>query len=214
MHQWIESALVKIMACRLFGAKPLSKPVLSFLWIGHLGTNICEILIKMQNFLFAKKLLKMSSAKWRTFWTGGDELINFLYCGIICHLSFFILRTITVENIVIWISSMDHCWYWVGDIFNNVITGLWSQGCACCGLMTLWRQDTWSTLVRVVVCLVAPRPYLDQKMTNRQWHPASATWEQFHRECSRLLSLIHKFESYEVYKYELLSTQETIVSRS
>ena len=30
MHQWIGSALVKIMACRLFGAKPLSKPMLCY----------------------------------------------------------------------------------------------------------------------------------------------------------------------------------------
>ena len=27
MSQWIGSALVQIMACRLFGAKPLSKPL-------------------------------------------------------------------------------------------------------------------------------------------------------------------------------------------
>ena len=30
MRQWIGSALVQIMACRLFGAKPLSKPILGF----------------------------------------------------------------------------------------------------------------------------------------------------------------------------------------
>ena len=30
MSQWIGSALVKIMACRLFGAKPLSKPLLGY----------------------------------------------------------------------------------------------------------------------------------------------------------------------------------------
>ena len=30
MCQWIRSALVQIMACRLFGAKPLSKPVLDY----------------------------------------------------------------------------------------------------------------------------------------------------------------------------------------
>ena len=30
MHQWIGSALVQIMACRLFSAKPLSKPVLGY----------------------------------------------------------------------------------------------------------------------------------------------------------------------------------------
>ena len=30
MHQWIRSALVQIMTCRLFGAKPLSEPVLVY----------------------------------------------------------------------------------------------------------------------------------------------------------------------------------------
>ena len=30
MHQWIVSALVQIMACRLFGTKPLSKPMLGY----------------------------------------------------------------------------------------------------------------------------------------------------------------------------------------
>ena len=30
MHQWIGSALVQIMACHLFSAKPLSKPMLSY----------------------------------------------------------------------------------------------------------------------------------------------------------------------------------------
>ena len=30
MHQWIRSALVQIKACRLFGTKPLSKPVLGY----------------------------------------------------------------------------------------------------------------------------------------------------------------------------------------
>ena len=30
MRQWIGSTLVQIMVCRLFGAKPLSKPILSY----------------------------------------------------------------------------------------------------------------------------------------------------------------------------------------
>ena len=30
MHQWIGSAMVQIMDCRLFGAKPLSKPMLGY----------------------------------------------------------------------------------------------------------------------------------------------------------------------------------------
>ena len=67
MRGWIGWAMVQIMACRLFGAKPLSKQMPGLLSIGHLGTNFGEILIKIQN-------LKISSAIWRPFCPGGDEV--------------------------------------------------------------------------------------------------------------------------------------------
>ena len=35
MRQWIGSALVQIMTCRLFGAKPLSKPMLDYCQLEH-----------------------------------------------------------------------------------------------------------------------------------------------------------------------------------
>ena len=40
------------------------------LLIGPSGTNVSEILIKMQNFSFMKMHLKISSAKWRHFVQG------------------------------------------------------------------------------------------------------------------------------------------------
>ena len=33
MHRWNGSSLVQIMACRLFGAKPLSEPMLGYCWL-------------------------------------------------------------------------------------------------------------------------------------------------------------------------------------
>ena len=33
MHQWMGSALVQIMACRLFNTNPLSKPMLEYCWL-------------------------------------------------------------------------------------------------------------------------------------------------------------------------------------
>ena len=44
------------------------------LLIGPLGTNFNEVLIKIQNFSFMKKHLKMLSVKWRPFCSGEDEL--------------------------------------------------------------------------------------------------------------------------------------------
>ena len=54
MRQWIGSALVQIIACRLVGAKPLSQPVLGYCQLDPLGTNFNEILIKIQNFFIHK----------------------------------------------------------------------------------------------------------------------------------------------------------------
>ena len=50
------------------------------LLIGTLGTNFSEILIGIQIFSFKKMHLKMSSAKWRPFCLGINELT---YCGLV-----------------------------------------------------------------------------------------------------------------------------------
>ena len=44
------------------------------LLIGHLGTNFSEILIEILTFSFKKMRLKVSSAKWRLFGLGLNEL--------------------------------------------------------------------------------------------------------------------------------------------
>ena len=73
MRRWTGSALIQIMACLLFSAKPLPEPML-FLSIGPLRKNLSEILIEIKIFSFMKIHLKMSSAKWRPFCPGWDEL--------------------------------------------------------------------------------------------------------------------------------------------
>ena len=49
------------------------------LLIGPLGTNFSEILIKIHTFSFKKMRLKMSSAKWRPFCIGLNELNGRLF---------------------------------------------------------------------------------------------------------------------------------------
>ena len=67
-------SLVQIMACRLFGAKPLSKPMLGYCELNSLRTNFSEILIKIQNFSLRKIHLKISSVKWRPYCLGLNVL--------------------------------------------------------------------------------------------------------------------------------------------
>ena len=57
MRQETRSSLLQIMACRLFGAKPLSEPILE-IFIGLLEANFSEILIVIHIFSFMKMRLK------------------------------------------------------------------------------------------------------------------------------------------------------------
>ena len=75
MRQWVGSALHQRMACRLFGAKPLSELNAGLMSIEPLRKNFNEILIKIQNLRFTKTCLKISSAKWRPFCWGREKLM-------------------------------------------------------------------------------------------------------------------------------------------
>ena len=50
MRQWTGSPSVQVMACCLFGAKPLPEPMPPLSSIRPLGTNFSEIRIKIQTF--------------------------------------------------------------------------------------------------------------------------------------------------------------------
>ena len=72
MRQWIGSALVQIMARRLFGAKPLSKPMLACCQFYHFHSRKCN--------------WKCRLPKCRPFCLGGNELRS---CYLVCHICRF-----------------------------------------------------------------------------------------------------------------------------
>ena len=63
LRQWIGSALVQIMACCLFHAKPLSKPMLGHYQLDPKEQISVIFLIKTLNLSLKKTHLKVSSAK-------------------------------------------------------------------------------------------------------------------------------------------------------
>ena len=68
MRQWTRTTLVQIMACRLFGAKPLSKPVI----VNWTLENKLQWNLNQNTKLFIHdKHLKMSSSNRRPFCPGG-----------------------------------------------------------------------------------------------------------------------------------------------
>ena len=67
VNQWIRTAL----ACCLFSAKPLSKPMLGYCELKPLRTNFSNFLMKIQIFSFTKRLLNILSAKCGPFLSRG-----------------------------------------------------------------------------------------------------------------------------------------------
>ena len=83
MRRWTGSALVQAMTCCLFGAKPLPEPVLTYCQLDPWKKT--SVKVESKNCSFMKMRLKLSSAKWRPFCSGGDELIHWLLALIHNH---------------------------------------------------------------------------------------------------------------------------------
>ena len=64
MHQWIGSALVQIMACRLFGAKPLPEPILAYCQLDYWEYISVKFESKLYNFHSRKCNSKCRLPKW------------------------------------------------------------------------------------------------------------------------------------------------------
>ena len=74
MHQKIGSALVQIMACHLFGAKPSPEPMLLYCQLDTWEHMSVKFESEFYHFHSSKCNWKCRLPKWRPFCPGGDEL--------------------------------------------------------------------------------------------------------------------------------------------
>ena len=73
MRQWIGSALVQIMACRLFGAKPSSKPVLGYCQFDPEEQTLVKFKSKYEIFVHENAFENLF-CDMAAILSGGDEL--------------------------------------------------------------------------------------------------------------------------------------------
>ena len=74
MRQWTGSALVKAMACRLFGSKPLPEPMLANCQLDSSKQISAKFESEFYHFYLKKCIWKCRLPKWRPFPQGGDKL--------------------------------------------------------------------------------------------------------------------------------------------
>ena len=114
MREWIVSTLVQIMVCRLFGAKPLSKPMLAFVtWT--LRNKLQWYLHRNTKLLIHENTFETSSAKWRPFYPGETESMEPSWHSIHC----------TTNHLT---TLYDKCWktdayeYWLKRCTAPIVT--------------------------------------------------------------------------------------------
>ena len=75
MRQWIGSSLVQVMACRLFGAKPLPEPMLVYCQLDSWEQVSVKFESEFYHFHSRKCIWKCLLPKWWPSCPGRDELI-------------------------------------------------------------------------------------------------------------------------------------------
>ena len=136
IHQWIGSAVVQIIACHLFGAKPSSKPMLGYYQLEPKEQTSVKFKHNA-NFSFKRMHLKISPAEWRpccpgemSWWNQCAhgfplvfELYSILYFyrrgyyrNILSHCAF------SAPHLIIWHNDEFQCrtFKWVWTIYLDV----------------------------------------------------------------------------------------------
>ena len=76
MRQWTGSLLVQVMACRLFGAKPLPEPVLLYCQLDSWERVSVKYESELYHLLSRKCTWKCRLSKWLPFFPGWNELLS------------------------------------------------------------------------------------------------------------------------------------------
>ena len=87
MRQWTGSSLLLVTACRLYGTKPLPKPILCYCQFDYCEHFFSWNLNQILSFTFKEIHLKMSSAKMAAFlsrgkWVNADWCSRAVYASI------------------------------------------------------------------------------------------------------------------------------------
>ena len=96
MRQWIELALVQIMACRLFSTEPLSKLMRGYSQLDPYEHTSMNYQSKFKTFYSRKCTWKYCLRNGNTFFQEGDEL-TFIFCLLIHR-----------ESVWIFVFSISH----------------------------------------------------------------------------------------------------------
>ena len=138
--QWIGSALVQIMACRLFGAKPLSEPMLEYCYLDP--WNILQWNHSQNLYIFVLEMhLKISLGNWRPFCHDRNVLISRTQFPF--AIVFFVFQhyrnIVYLLNIIFILDRCCHCGASATSVSYQYISTKWINPKENC---SSWRTQT------------------------------------------------------------------------
>ena len=135
MHQWTGSALIQVMACRLFGAKPLPEPLLAYCQLDSWKQISLEFESEFYHFNSEKVHLNLSSAEMAAIlsWGRWVEIFAFILVAVLPYstLSYFWPTFNGVRFYMCFYISAHIC------IFENTYNYTWWCAYLCIGAFQL-----------------------------------------------------------------------------
>ena len=133
--------------------------------IGPLGRNFYEILIKIQKFSFTKNHMNISSAKWRPFCPGGDELIR----PVCVTMLLMYLNYVPAD---VWISNDDKS---SGGALSIVELAVIKYQCSPWVIPNRWLDSMWPTRSCETCFGTCPAPshHISQCSVIVNWNPGN-----------------------------------------
>ena len=128
MRHWTGSSLVQVMACRLFGAKPLPEPMLVYCQLDSWEQVSVKLESEFYHFQTTKCIWKCCLPKWQPFCPGGDELM----CGL----------TVPAQRV----------WAFFKQLDTLKMFAMLSQGWNCSVFITGLCYPTVCTVTNQTVC--------------------------------------------------------------
>ena len=98
MHWWTGSSLLQVTACRLFGAKPLPKPMSAYCQLDSLEQFSVKFESEFCHFHSRKFIRECPLPKWQPFCPGWVELNNKAIWRAMIYLKFLLMSPKTKEK--------------------------------------------------------------------------------------------------------------------
>ena len=130
-RQWIGWALVKIMACRIFSAKPLPKPIQDYYQLDPQEQTSMKFESKYKNFHSRKCIWNYRLRNGGHFVQGGDELMSRGHCRPVNMIPTHQVFT----HLLVWQLLFDNMYHFGGWIIRLCIHSGWSGMLAALDLM-------------------------------------------------------------------------------